>query len=253
MADSFERRDRLVVLMTDFGESEYVGIMKAVIYSDSPGATIADLTHSISPQSIREGAWVLLKTHGFYPKGSVFVCVVDPGVGTSRQGVLVKTHDYTFIGPDNGLLYPACTDNGIESVFTLRVGETASKTFHGRDVFAKAAAAVLNRTEKPLLSKKTAQLRVSLDFHLKGRTGEVVRVDRFGNIVTNIPPLEKSDYHLSCSYIESELKLCDTYFVGPEHGLFLVTGSYGTLEIAAKNAAASRSLPLEVGSRITLD
>ncbi len=253
MTDAMDRRNHLVVLMTDFGESEYVGVMKAVIYSLCPSATITDLTHSITPQSIREGAWVCLKSHAFYPKDSVFVCVVDPGVGTTREAVLVKTRDYTFIGPDNGLLYPACTENGIESVFALRLSEDASKTFHGRDVFAKAAAAVLNRTEKTLLSKKMAHLGVSLDFYLKGRTGEVVRIDRFGNIITNIPPMEKSGYHLSRSHIESELKLCETYSVGPEHGLFLVTGSYGTLEISARNAAASDSMPLEVGSRITLE
>ncbi|MHA2377567.1 MAG: SAM hydrolase/SAM-dependent halogenase family protein [Candidatus Thorarchaeota archaeon] len=101
----------MIVLMTDFGESEYVGIIKGVIYSIAPEAQVVDLTHTISPQSTREGAWILLNSYHFFPKGSIFVCVVDPGVGTDRDAVVVKTENYTFVGPDNGLMFPASKQN----------------------------------------------------------------------------------------------------------------------------------------------
>ncbi|MHA2424373.1 MAG: SAM hydrolase/SAM-dependent halogenase family protein [Candidatus Thorarchaeota archaeon] len=239
--------------MTDFGDSEYVGVMKGVIYSISPKAEIVDLTHGIPPQSVREGAWVLLKSYTHFPKGSVFVCVVDPGVGSERDAVLVRTKNYTFIGPDNGLLYEAVCDDEMENVSSIMIESSASNTFHGRDVFAVAAAYYLRNQVNKVLGGFKSSLSVKLEFHQEGRTGEIVRIDRFGNIITNIPPQEKTEFKLLTNDLRWDIGWFPTYSEGPDRGIFLVTGSYNTLEIAARNTSASDEVHLSVGERVTIE
>jgi S-adenosylmethionine hydrolase len=226
----------MIVLMTDFGESEYVGVMKGVILSIAPGTHIIDLTHSISPQAVREGAWVLLQNYHYFPHDTRFVCVVDPGVGTDRDSVLVYTKNY-----------------GIRQIFSLTIGEDASRTFHGRDVFAVAAANLENQTIGKHLGPSKNALDIKLVFHQEGREGEVVRVDRFGNIVTNIPPLGLGPVKLRTNDIDRDLVHYSTYAEGLEDEIFVVTGSSTTLEISARNARASDSIPLRVGDRLTIE
>jgi S-adenosylmethionine hydrolase len=242
----------MIVLLTDFGVSEYAGVMRGVIYSICPDAQVVDLTHSVPSQSIREGAWILLQSYRYFPKGTVFVSVVDPGVGTARDAVFVVTENYIHIGPDNGLLYPAATEDGIERVYKILIDEGVSKTFHGRDIFAKAAA----YHEAGTLGVMSTELKPGLDhalvFHQEGRDGEIVRIDKFGNMITNIPPDEKKKYLVTIRNEQRELPLFETYEYGPESGVFLVTSSYETLEIAAKNRPAIDILSLEVGERITI-
>ncbi len=245
--------EAMIVLLTDFGQSEYVGVMRGVIYSHSPNAQVVDLTHSITPQSVREGAWVLLMTYGNFPKGCIFVSVVDPGVGTERDAVLVETENYVHIGPDNGLVYPAASDDGIRAVYRIEVPEDASSTFHGRDVFARAGG-LLDAGERGLLNLEgKGRFDVEMEFYQEGRSGEVVRIDRFGNIITNIPPMEKDEYMVRAGRLEAPMGLVKSYGFGPREGAFLVVGSYGTLEIAARNAEASRMLPLQSGDRISIE
>ncbi|MHA1937127.1 MAG: SAM hydrolase/SAM-dependent halogenase family protein [Candidatus Thorarchaeota archaeon] len=243
----------MIVLMTDFGESEYVGVMKGVILSIAPGEQIIDLTHSIAPQSIREGAWVLLQSYHYFPKDTVFVCVVDPGVGTERGAVLVDTTNYMFIGPDNGLMHPAIKRDGMKQIFSLSIDEGASNTFHGRDVFAVTAANLERRVDGKHLGPHKTALDVELEFFQEGREGEVVRIDRFGNIVTNIPPSKHGTMKIRTDDIDQELGHFRTYTEGPEEGIFIVTGSSYTLEISARNSQASDVLPLKVGDRLTIE
>ena len=243
----------MIVLLTDFGESEYAGVMRGVIYSISPDTQIVDLTHSVPSQSIREGAWILLQSYKYFPKGTVFVSVVDPGVGTARDAVIVKTENYVHVGPDNGLLYPAASTDGIEQVYRILIDEGVSKTFHGRDVFAKAAAYY----EVGTLGVMSTELKPGLDqalvFYQEGREGEVVRKDRFGNIITNIPPTESNKYIVTIRNEQRTFHFFETYEYGPENGIFLVTSSYNTLEIAAKNRPATDFVALEVGDRIKIE
>lgn len=239
--------------MTDFGDSEYVGVMKGVIHSLCPTAEIIDLTHSIPPQAIIEGAWVLYKSYRYFPKGSIFIGVVDPGVGTERDSVVVKTRNYIFIGPDNGLLYPAAQDDEMVSVSSIIVEPSASRTFHGRDVFARAAGFILRNQADRMLGGFKPSLNVTLEFNLHERTGVIVRIDKFGNIITNIPPLKKIDYKLRTDDLRWDIHWYPTYQAGPDYGVFLVTGSYDTLEIAAKDASAAEEIPLKVGDRLTID
>jgi S-adenosylmethionine hydrolase len=239
--------------MTDFGESEYVGVMRGVIYSIYPEAQIVDLTHSVPAQSIREGAWILLQSYKYFPQGTVFVSVVDPGVGTARDAVIVETKNYIHIGPDNGLLFPAASDDGIERVHRILIDERVSRTFHGRDIFAKAAAYHETGTLSVMATETKPGLDQALVFHQEGRQGEVVRIDKFGNIVTNIPPAAKKDYKVSVRNEVRDLPFVGTYEYGLENSIFLVTSSYDTLEIAAKNRPAIDFLALEVGDRLTIE
>ncbi len=243
----------MIVLMTDFGESEYVGVMKGVILSVTPSATLVDLTHSISPQCILEGAWVLYQSYRYFPPHSVFLAVVDPGVGTQRDCVVVKTRQYVFIGPDNGLLYPAASSDGIESVYRIHVPSDASPTFHGRDVFARVAAEVVLGRSLTSLGTPKRELDVRLQFHLDGRCGQVVRIDRFGNIITNIPPSEQHSVLLTTERLRVSLPVRRTYSDGPDDEPFVIVGSHGTMEITVKNGRADSRLSLRVGDLLTLE
>lgn len=243
----------MIVLITDFGESEYVGMMKAVIAAISPSTRIEDLTHSITPQSIREGAWVLLQSYRYFPKETIFVCVIDPGVGTDRTAVMVRTSNFVFVGPDNGLLYPATTDDGIERIAEVSIDEPMSATFHGRDLFAKVGAYIsLNLLEKISQTLKDT-LDVPLQFLLEDRCGEIAHIDYFGNIITNIPPLEKEMYELTYNDLKRDIRWARTYDEGVEEDIFLVTGSSKTLEISAKNKRADSMIKVEIGERISLE
>ncbi len=242
----------MIVLMTDFGESEYVGMMKGTIYGICEDVRVVDLTHSINPQSVIEGAWVLLHSYRYFPSRTIFVAVVDPEVGSSRMPVLVKTKNYSFIGPDNGVLYPAAMDDGIEQVFSIKVLESDAPTFHGRDVFARTAAYLYKGGASRRIDKYTGGLQVPLEFHLDGREGQVVRIDRFGNIVTNLPPLDKDTYTLRLRSIDRTLSWHPYYADGPDDDLFLVTGSSRTLEISLKNGSAVSEISARPGDIVTI-
>ncbi|MHC4867313.1 MAG: SAM hydrolase/SAM-dependent halogenase family protein, partial [Planctomycetota bacterium] len=172
----------MIVLLTDFGQSEYVGVMKGVIYSIAPEARIVDLCHSIGPQDIIEASWVLKNNYKYFPEGATFCCVVDPGVGTQRKALAVKTEKYFFVGPDNGLFWETLREQEIIEIREIPVPAEASRTFHGRDVFAKPAAEIdLGRFET--IGERIEQIE-KLELYKKGAQGIIVRVDRFGNIIT---------------------------------------------------------------------
>jgi len=243
----------MIVLLTDFGESEFVGMMKGAILSINSSTRIVDLTHSITPQCIREGAWVLLQSYRSFPKGAIFVCVVDPGVGASRDAIHVKTEHYSFIGPDNGLLFPATKEDGLQLVEVLKVNKNASRTFHGRDVFARAAGYLTRDALSDHVERSKPDLAISLEFHLDGREGEVVRIDRFGNIVTNLPPTDEATLHFVTNGLDRIIAQCKTYTEGPDDDIFAITGSAGTLEISRKNGSAIDEVEIAVGHHILLE
>lgn len=254
--------NRLVVLLSDFGPSEYAGVMRGVLARYPSGLRWCDLTHDITPQAVREGAWVLLTSYAYFPEGTVFLAVVDPGVGTSRQAVAVRTRRYAFVGPDNGLLWPAVEDDGGPlEVVALPVPKEASCTFHGRDLFAPAAARLAGGEPMEALGRPTS-LQSKLTFHLHGREGEVVRVDRFGNVVTNLPPVAGAPAYRLALEVEGRweaaetdgLRSVATYGEALPSELVAVTGSSGTLELAVAGGRARERLPAaEVGRRIRLE
>ncbi|MCA1793725.1 MAG: SAM-dependent chlorinase/fluorinase [Desulfobacteraceae bacterium] len=134
-----------IALLTDFGHLDtFVGVLKGVILSINPKAVIVDLCHAVAPRDIGHGAFLLDTSLGYFPKGTIFCVVVDPGVGSSRRAVLVQTRDYVMVGPDNGILWQAARRNGIQQAVHLTeiryFLSSVSATFHGRDMFAPVAA-----------------------------------------------------------------------------------------------------------------
>lgn len=240
----------MIVLLTDFGQSEYVGVMKAVIYNVNPNATIVDLCHDISPQSIIEASWILKNNHNYFPDGSVFCCVVDPGVGSERKAIAVKTKRSYFVAPDNGLLWETLNEQDIIEIRELAVPENASRTFHGRDLFAKAAVEIdLGGFER--LGRKIETIEY-FQLHLKGREGIVVRIDRFGNIITNITSSHKQTYSVETPDKKYQMNFYPTYDAAEENELFLIEGSCNTLEISLKNGNADKKLNLNPGAKIQI-
>ncbi|HEY8486923.1 MAG TPA: SAM-dependent chlorinase/fluorinase [Limnochordales bacterium] len=264
----------VVALLTDFGDSEYVGQMKGVLARLCPRAQVVDLCHTISPQAVREGAWVLWTSYRHFPPGTIFLAVVDPGVGTDRPAVAVQTRRYRWVGPDNGLLYPAVEEDGLVRAVRLPVPPGASPTFHGRDLFAPAAARWACGEPLEALGTELGQPLVPLSFPARAGSGEVVRVDRFGNLVTTLPvpmlpafagppgspgsgapqPGEVPERWLLV-YFEEErssspirVRLVSTYGRGRPGELVAVVGSSGTLELAVVGGSAAERLAVRPGT-----
>lgn len=240
----------MIVLLTDFGQSEYVGMMKGVIYSIDDRATIVDLCHTISGQSIVEASWILKNDHKYFPEGSIFCCVVDPGVGTERKALAVKTQRYYFVAPDNGLLWETLQQQQIVCIRQVPVPSDASHTFHGRDVFAKAAAQIHLGKFDDL--GETIQHVQKLELHQNATKGLVVRIDSFGNIVTNLCKRGKDKYDVTIGEKTHRMPYYDNYDAGPQDELFLIEGSNGTLEISLKNASANKILRVKSGQIIEI-
>lgn len=182
-----------IVLLTDFGVRDgYVGVMKGVIASIAPRARVIDLSHDVPPQDIPSGTFILQASYKYFPAGALFVAVVDPGVGSSRRGILVASGGYEFIGPDNGLFTPFLDNAEVRVLDQLRYWlPSVSSTFHGRDVFAPVAAhravgvardAIGTVCQDPVRVEPVRPHQESGVW-----TGAVVYVDRFGNLITNLP------------------------------------------------------------------
>lgn len=191
----------LITLFTDFGYADaYVGVMKGVIHRIYPQARIADLTHGIPPGEIGAGAFALLSAYRYFPQGTIFVCVIDPGVGSSRKAMAPRAGGYTFIAPDNGLLsYIVQELGGYEAVALTNTDYqlgNMSATFHGRDVFAPAGAHLANGAAFESFGERLSSIVQLPEPQCKvGRkyvTGEIVYIDQFGNAITSIGRIERS-------------------------------------------------------------
>ncbi len=192
----------IVTLTTDFGlRDEFVGVMKGVILSINPNVQVIDISHEITPHRVEEAAYVVGAAYRFFPRGTVHVVVVDPGVGSPRRPLLATTNDFAFVAPDNGVLThifhdepPTCVVEitAAEYRLTLPPGVPPSATFHGRDIFAPAAAWFTRRPEPQAFGPEVAEW-ITLPFPeptctSRGLEGRVIHVDRFGNLITNIRP-----------------------------------------------------------------
>jgi len=240
----------MIVLLTDFGQSEYVGVMKAVIYSIDIDAKIVDLCHEISARNIVEASWLLKNNYKYFPKGTVFCCVVDPGVGTERKALAVQTNKYYFVAPDNGLLWETFKEQKVVEIRQIPIPENASRTFHGRDVFAKAAANI-NKGKFGYLGEEITEIEKLELYHSEGE-GLIVRIDRFGNIVTNLPKQDKDEYYVEINGKKGAMRYYPNYHSARDNELFLIAGSCNTLEISLKNASAVEKLPARTGNRIKI-
>ena len=240
----------MIILLTDFGQSEYVGVMKGVIYSINKDAKIVDLCHDISPQKTIEASWVLKNNYKYFPEGAIFCCVVDPGVGTERKALAVQTTSYYFVAPDNGLLWETLKEQKIIDIREIPIPPDASSTFHGRDVFAKAAANI-DLGHFDTLGPKTKEME-RLEIYQKAREGTVVRIDKFGNIITNLLKEDKTSYSVKIEDRSYQMSFYPNYDTAQENELFLLEGSCNTLEVSLKNGSANDRLHLETGRKIEI-
>jgi S-adenosylmethionine hydrolase len=240
----------MIVLLTDFGQSEYVGVMKGVIYNINNDAKIIDLCHDISAQNIIEASWILKNNYRYFAEGTTFCCVVDPGVGTKRKALAVKTAKYYYVTPDNGLLWETLKEQEIIDIRDIPIPENASNTFHGRDIFAKSAAHI----DLGHLDTIGSEIKEIKEFELyqNAREGIVVRIDNFGNIITNLPSENKTTCSVIVENKKWQMNFYPNYQSAKDNELFLIEGSCNTLEISLRNGNANDKLHIETGKRIEI-
>ncbi|MGQ9506267.1 MAG: SAM hydrolase/SAM-dependent halogenase family protein [Candidatus Bathycorpusculaceae bacterium] len=257
----------IITLTTDFGlKDPYVAEMKAVILSINPKAIIVDITHQIEKFNVIMGAYVLASASKYFPKGTVHVAVVDPGVGTRRRSILIETKRAFYIGPDNGVLALAAKNQGIKHVYEIRnkkfMMSKISDTFHGRDIFAPAAA-YLTRGVQPaefgpeideIVTPKFAKVVRRDDAFF----GEVLHVDDFGNVVTNFGEKElkalsvRNAVDLEIKGVNLKLKLCKAYAEVEAQKPLAIIGSHNFLEISINQGNAAKTFHIEVGDKVKL-
>jgi S-adenosyl-L-methionine hydrolase (adenosine-forming) len=249
----------IVTLLSDFGlRDPFVGVMKASVLSRFPSAALVDLTHDIEPGRVADAAFWLAQAAPWFPAGTVHLAAVDPGVGTSREALVVRAFGHIFVGPDNGLFEvvrrkaPSFECRRVE---LARVGLVPpSRTFHGRDVFGPLAglfaASVLEPEAAGPLHEPLATRGVPVARAVaSGFEGEVVVVDRFGNLVTNVEPeADPAPGSLEVEILGRTLALAGTYGELPRDGLGAVLGSFGQLEVVARDGSAARALGAQRGT-----
>jgi len=256
----------LITLTTDFGTGDhFVGTMKGVILAIAPRARIVDITHEIQPYNIGEAGFAIAQAWRYFPKGTVHVVVVDPGVGTARRAILVQAGGQYFVGPDNGvfsMIYDAAPSRVREiSNAKLRLG-AVSRTFHGRDIFAPAAAHLARGTAAARfgkLVKDAIRAPVFAPAHLKGSVwrGVVLKADRFGNLITNFhshqfPDIKTQPMEVRLGRVRIH-RLALTYGDTAVGELFAIVGSSGFIEIAANQASAAEKLNCGAGAAVELE
>jgi len=258
-------RRPVITLTTDFGLSDhFVGTMKGVILGICPEARIVDISHEVGAFAITEGAFLLAQAYRYFPRGTVHVVVVDPGVGTARRPILAEAADQYFVAPDNGVL----------SMIYLREKhkvrwvrsekyflKPVSRTFHGRDIFAPVGAHMA-RGAAPAKFGKLITDYIRLNFEKpvrtarRGWTGAILKIDRFGNLITNLPAADFPDLEARAFELSVGLETVGTFARNyAERGpgeLFVIVGSSGYLEVSASQTSAAKMLGCGVGAPVEL-
>jgi S-adenosylmethionine hydrolase len=260
---------RIVTFTTDFGLSDpFVGIMHGVVLNIHPETTIVDICHAVPSYDVLDGAWTIAQAYCFFPPRTVHVVVVDPGVGSARRLIVVETEDYLFVAPDNGVLSLV---EAREPKFSVRQVtaeryflQPVSQTFHGRDIFAPVAG-WLSKGVAPAEFGQEISDYVRLPLPAVERTAEnslrgvVLKVDKFGNLITNI---SEQDAPWSFAALPARFSLliagqtitrvCRSYAEGGEEEFFAIVGSSGYLEIAARQTSAAEKLGVGVGAPVAI-
>jgi len=256
-----------ITLLTDFTEKDgYVGIMKGVILSIAPQTVIIDISHEVAPQDVLQAAFLLGRSAPYFPAGTIHVCVVDPGVGTERRGIIAQLGSQFFIGPDNGLMtlpYQYAVRDGLEiRIHALQNPDfqlsPVSHTFHGRDIFAPAAGYLANGIPLSNFGKSVPD-PVLLDFPVPIRTyqgwqGEVISIDAFGNLACNLG--SHHFMHPKSTEIrikERMIKGLNKTFADRQPGdLVALLDSFGQLSICVVNGSAKDIIGVSVGEPVWL-
>jgi S-adenosylmethionine hydrolase len=259
----------IITLLTDFGEKDsYVGAMKGVILSICPFAKIVDLSHQIEKHNVHDGAFFLYSSAKYYPKNTIHLVVVDPGVGSQRKSIIIKSENYYFVGPDNGVLSLAALDDGVQKVVEINNStyyrKPTSTTFHGRDIMAPVVAH-LAKNEPPekfgplfpgWIQLEFPKVKTEKDIFL----AQIIHIDRFGNIVTNITRdrfdeaqgYEKEFIEINVSNQRVKIPICTAYDqvdIGESLAIF---GSSDFLEISKNQKSAADALELKVEDKMSV-
>lgn len=272
----------IITLTTDFGTAEaYVASMKGVILNLNPQAVIIDITHAVEPQNILQAAFIISTAYRYFPKGTIHVAVVDPGVGSRRKAIILKSSTAMFVAPDNGILSYIIDEHGkthgkaarqLSSTAELRHlphgleavtitnheywRHPVSSTFHGRDIFAPVAAHLSLGVEMHKFGDKLGQVHAfAIPRPYKNArgnlVGRVLHVDHFGNLVTNI---RNDDLPAKAAVAVGEHRISGTSgFYAHTKGLAAIIGSSGYLEISMKNGSAAAFLKAGVGQEVILE
>jgi len=262
-------RRPIISLLSDFGlRDPYVAEMKAVILSICPNVPIIDISHEIEKFNIRMGAFVLAQAAQYFPEGTIHLAVVDPGVGTARRPIIIEAERSLYVGPDNGLLILAAQNEGIRHVYEIKnqryALKTVSRTFHGRDIFSPAAA-YLAKGEDPSKFGPEIHDPIIPEFSApkirkEAILGEIIHIDSFGNLITNISGEKLRSLSISEGITLSvklgdrkmTLKLCSSYDQAAKKAPLLIIGGTGFLEISVNRGDASKLLNAKIGTPIIL-
>jgi S-adenosylmethionine hydrolase len=263
----------LITLLTDFGlRDTYVGTMKGVIKGIAPAAELIDLTHEIAPQDIREGAYALATAYEYFPPGTVHVAVVDPGVGTARRPIAAQIGGWYFVGPNNGILSYVVAEHPVQAAVVLDNAKfhapRVSRTFHGRDIFAPAAAALANGIALDRLGSPVDEIHsFAVSQPLLGKAGggshpvikaHIIYIDRFGNAITDLSESwwaqRGRDRAFSVVTVKGVRisKVSETYADVPVGEPLALFSSAGRLEIAIREGSARHQFDLRVGDPVLL-
>lgn len=273
---------RGVYLLTDFGDSPYTGILRMIAKSIiGDGAVVVDVDHSIPSFKVVAGAYVLLHTYYWAPKGSVIVAVVDPGVGGSREAIAVEAGDYYFVGPNNGLLYPAISREGIKRVIELSMERVVSEaqarirsklpqgkwplsyTFHARDLFLPAGALIavgvdISDLGEPLPRERLRRTVIEYVEKVEGGyKARIVYVDKFGNVAlsarANLLPIHQWRRVYIQTASEQYVAQVGRKFSDVRPGQLVVyVNSFGHVEIAVNQGSAAKKLGVDVGDQLVI-
>jgi hypothetical protein len=267
----------IIAMLTDFGSKDiYVGVMKGVIKRICPDAEFIDLTHDIAPQDVAAGAWALKNAVQHFPAGTIFLCIVDPDVGSNRFPLAVQAGDYMFIAPDNGVLTHVLRDIPMKKAVNIQNRQYAlpkiSDTFHGRDIFSPAAAHLANGVPLEVLGGELVAVQSltipDLEVESNSLRGAIVHIDHFGNIITNLGAFEWAGArelatpHLSELLPASKVTIMlgthhingivRAYYEVPEGQLLAQIDSTGVLEIAIYRGNAAHYTSARVGDAVTI-
>jgi S-adenosylmethionine hydrolase len=254
----------IITLTTDFGDKDgYVGAVKGVLLKINPQIKIVDITHDISPFNILEGTLILNSFYQFFPRGTIHLVVVDPGVGGKRKGILIQTDNYFFVGPDNGIFSLILENEKIREIIGITNSEyflqKPSSTFHARDIFAPVSA-YLSLGVKPQefgsLSRECYKLKLPQPKFRENRLkGEIIYVDRFGNLISNIrSELLPDEKRIQVKIGQRRIKGLSRFYAERKEGeLIALIGSSNFLEIAVNQGNAQRLLKAKTGDKITVE
>ena len=266
-------------LITDFGDSVYDGIVEAVVTSIDPGIRVVRLDTRVPPFSVLAGSYVTYSSYRWLPPGSALVVVVDPGVGTSRRAVIVETRNYHMVAPDNGVIYEAALEDGVKGVYVIdpqSLRREASKyvrsfqttpmsyTFHGRDLFAPAAALLLKGVRpdiigRPVPPASLVRMRLRSVSRAEGRYRvKVVYVDHFGNVALSATPRDLvlrpgSSVRLTKGEVSVTARVARTFGDVRPGGWVMYVNSFGFWEVAVNQGVASSLLGAGVGDQLELE